>query len=112
MWLDRPNAHLTDQARADYQRLDLPAGPFESVGLWAPPRPEPRNLALPAVESRSEGVQAYYWTVRDFVRERMLRFLFAEAEDERSQLADLVARVELHWCATPRMTPITMAACS
>src|SRR5207244_3217325 len=34
------------------------------------------------------------WTVREFVRERFLRFLFAEAEDERSQIADLVARVE------------------
>ncbi len=80
----------------DYARLDLPAGPFESVGLWAPPRPEPRDLALPAVESRADGVRAYYWTIRDFIRERMLRFLFAEAEDERSQIADLVARVEVH----------------
>ena len=40
------------------------------------------------------GVRAYYWTVREFVREKYLRFLFAEAEDERSQIADLVARVE------------------
>jgi DNA helicase HerA-like ATPase len=39
-------------------------------------------------------VTAYYWTVREFVRDRYLRFLFAEAEDERSQIADLVARVE------------------
>jgi DNA helicase HerA-like ATPase len=46
------------------------------------------------VESRSDGVTAYYWTVRDFVRERFLRFMFAEAENERSQIADLVARVE------------------
>jgi uncharacterized protein len=96
MWLDRPNAHMSAQAREDYARLGLPAGPFESVGLWAPPKAEPRHLAIPAVESRSEGVQAYYWTIRDFVRERMLRFLFAEAEDERSQIADLVARVETH----------------
>jgi DNA helicase HerA-like ATPase len=39
-------------------------------------------------------VTAYYWTVQEFVREKYLRFLFAEAEDERSQIADLVARVE------------------
>jgi DNA helicase HerA-like ATPase len=96
MWLDKPNARLTAEARHDYERLDLPAGPFESVGLWAPPRPEPRDLAVPAVESRADGVQAYYWTIRDFIRERMLRFLFAEAEDERSQIADLVSRIEVH----------------
>ena len=40
------------------------------------------------------GVTSYFWTVRDVVRERLLRFLFAEEGDERSQIADLVARVE------------------
>jgi DNA helicase HerA-like ATPase len=91
MWLDRPNARLPETDRTQYERLGLPVGPFESVGLWAPPRV---GSAVPQVESRSEGVTAYYWTVREFVREKYLRFLFAEAEDERSQIADLVARVE------------------
>ncbi len=96
LWLDRPNARLTDEARVDYGRLGLPVGPFESVGLWAPPRERHAGRAVPDVEGRQDGVRAYYWTVREFVRERYLRFLFAEAEDERSQIADLVARVELH----------------
>jgi DNA helicase HerA-like ATPase len=39
-------------------------------------------------------VRAYFWTVRDVVREGLLRFMFAEAGDERSQIADLVTRVE------------------
>ncbi len=98
MWLDRPNARLTDADSVEYARLGLPVGPFESVGLWAPPRPAggPGSgaPAVPHVESRADGVTAYYWTVRDFVRERFLRFMFAEAENERSQIADLVARVE------------------
>ena len=94
MWLDRPNARLTDDARRDYEQLGLPVRPFDSVGLWAPARAGAGGQALPAVESRSDGVTAYYWTVKEFVRERFLRFLFAEAEDERSQIADLVARIE------------------
>src|SRR5262249_36516831 len=94
MWLDRPNARLSQADRAEYERLELPAGAFGSVGLWAPPRVPPAGLAVPSVESRTDGVTAYYWTVREFVREKYLRFLFAEAEDERSQIADLVARVE------------------
>jgi len=94
MWLDKPNARLAQSDRQDYERLGLEPGPFASVGLWAPPRPGVRGAALPQVEGRSEGVTAYYWTVKEFVRERYLRFLFAEAEDERSQIADLVARVE------------------
>ncbi|MBI4260912.1 MAG: ATP-binding protein [Actinobacteria bacterium] len=94
MWLDRPNARLSEADRADYEALGLPAGPFGSVGLWAPPRSRASGAAVPAVEGRATGVTAYYWTVRDFVREQFLRFMFAEAEDERSQIADLVARVE------------------
>lgn len=96
MWLDTPNAKLSDEDREDYTRLGLAAGPFESVGLFAPVRPDSGGQAIPQVESRSQGVTAYYWTIREFVRERFLRFLFAEADDERSQIADLVARVEMH----------------
>jgi hypothetical protein len=96
MWIDTPNARLTEEDREDYERIGLRAGPFESVGLWAPVRPDAGGQALPQVESRAEGVGAYYWTIRDFVRGRLLRFLFAEADDERSQIADLVARVEAH----------------
>ena len=94
MWLDRPNARLTDGDREEYAHLGLPAGAFESVGLWAPVRPDSGGEAIPHVEGRSEGVTAYFWTVREFVRERFLRFMFAESDDERSQIADLVARVE------------------
>jgi uncharacterized protein len=96
MWIDTANARLTEEDREDYERIGLRAGPFESVGLWAPVRPDAGSQALPQVESRAEGVGAYYWTIRDFVRGRLLRFLFAEADDERSQIADLVARVEAH----------------
>src|SRR5437763_1063414 len=61
--------------------------------IFVPPRPG-AGAAVAHVEGRSEGVAAYYWTVRECVREKYLRFMFAEAEDERSQIADLVARVE------------------
>jgi DNA helicase HerA-like ATPase len=75
--------------------LGLPVGPFESVGLWAPARAGTGGHPIPAVEGRAEGVAAYFWSLREFVREKYLRFLFVEAEDERSQIADLVARVEI-----------------
>ena len=98
MHLDRGNRDLDEAARAEYERLGLPVGPFASVGLWAPSRPlagQAGGDAVPQVEGRSEGVTAFYWTVREFVRERLLRFMFAEADDDRSQIADLVARIEV-----------------
>jgi DNA helicase HerA-like ATPase len=92
--LDRPNAKLTTEQRLDYERLGLPAGPFESVGLWAPVTAHAGGQAIPDTGGRKQGVNAYYWTIREFIREGYLKFLFAEAENERSQIADLVARVE------------------
>ena len=92
--LDRRNAKLTPDQERDYERLGLPAGPFESVGLWAPVTARAGGNAIPDTGGRKQGVNAYYWTIREFVREGYLKFLFAEAESERSQIADLVARVE------------------
>src|SRR5450755_1335848 len=93
LFLDKPNNRLSDQDRADYASLGLPAGPFESVGLWAPVK-RGSAVAVPDLGSRQTGVISYFWTVRDVVKDRLLRFLFAEEGDERSQIADLVARVE------------------
>ncbi|HLH64513.1 MAG TPA: ATP-binding protein [Solirubrobacteraceae bacterium] len=93
LFLDKPNARLADEHRADYKALGLEPGPFESVGLWAPVR-RGGEVAVPDTGQRHVGVTSYFWTVRDMVRERLLRFLFAEEGDERSQIADLVARVE------------------
>jgi DNA helicase HerA-like ATPase len=93
LFLDQPNARLRDQDRADYAKLGLPAAGFESVQFLAPVR---RGSAerLAAIGSRSEGVQAFFWTLRELATERLLRFLFAEAEDAASQLGFVVDRIE------------------
>src|SRR5439155_459870 len=52
MWLDRPNARLDEAGRADYDRLGLPAGPFESVGLLAPVGQRAGGQAIPATSGR------------------------------------------------------------
>lgn len=93
LFLDKANARLSDEDREDYTGLGLTPGPFESVGLWAPVK-RGGGASMPDTGSRQEGVMAYFWTVRELVRERLLRFMFAEDGDERSQIADLVARVE------------------
>jgi DNA helicase HerA-like ATPase len=93
LFLDKPNGRLSDEDRGDYATLGLPAGPFESVGIWAPVK-RGSDVTMPDTGSRQRGVTSYFWTVRDVVRDRLLRFLFAEEGDERSQIADLVARVE------------------
>jgi DNA helicase HerA-like ATPase len=93
LFLDQPNAHLPLAERETYAQLGLPAGTFESVGLWAPVKRGP-DVAMPDTGSRQRGITAYFWTVLDVVRDGLLRFMFAEEGDERSQIADLVIRVE------------------
>ena len=92
LWLDKPNARLDDAARADYAKLGLPAGPFQSVGLYAPAGRGP--TPLPDVGSRQEGVRPYLWTLRELAEDRLLRFAFSESDDARGQLGFVIERVE------------------
>lgn len=93
LFLDQPNRLLKDDARAQYARLDLKPVPFDSAQFLAPVRAGSKER-LPDTGSRQQGVQAYFWTIREFVEERYLRFLFAEADDVASQLSFVVDQVE------------------
>jgi hypothetical protein len=100
LWLDKPNRHVDEAAREQYAKLDLAPGPFQNVGIWAPVAKG--DGLMPASETRSEGVTAYAWSLHDFCRERMLRFLFAEADSETSQLSFVIRLVE-EWLADDRV---------
>jgi DNA helicase HerA-like ATPase len=100
IFLDLPNAKLDAKARDDYQRLRLPAEPFDSVQVLAPVRPGPERL--PATGSRQRGVQSFFWTLRELAEDRLLRFLFAEAEDAASQLSFVVDKIEAKLAAAAR----------
>jgi hypothetical protein len=93
LFLDQPNGGLKAEARAEYAKLGLPVGPFERVQILAPVRRGSRER-LSDTGSRQQGVTAFFWTLRELVTERLLRFLFAEAEDASSQLGFVVDRIE------------------
>ena len=93
LWLDKPNARLNDEARRAYEGLALPAGPFQSVGLFAPVRKN-SDVPMPDTGTRHVGVSPYCWTLRQFAAERLLRFAFADAEDARSQIGFVITQVE------------------
>ncbi len=93
LFLDQDNGRLREEDRAAYAKLGLPAERFESVQILAPVRKGSAER-LAATGSRGEGVQSFFWTVRELATERLLRFLFAEAEDSGSQLSFVVDRIE------------------
>lgn len=94
LFLDHENARLAQRDREKYAALGLPAGPFNSVAIYAPPRRGDPN-AVPDVATRSVGVDSYYWTLAEFVTQELLPFVFVEPEDERNQYTMLI-----HWVAS------------
>jgi DNA helicase HerA-like ATPase len=93
LWLDKPNRRLTPEIAAEYARLGLPAGPFQSVAFYAPAR-RGSDTPMPDTGSRQQGVSPYLWTLREFCRERLLRFAFVDGEDARAQIHLVISRVE------------------
>jgi DNA helicase HerA-like ATPase len=102
LFLDHPNSRLDAATRATYARLGLDAGPFPDVCVYAPPRVG--DLAgAPDVASRLTGVDAFYWTLAEFCADRLLPYVFADADDDRQQYTMVVHAVtaHLHRYATP-----------
>ena len=94
LFLDKPNARLSDKDREKYGALGLPADHFQDISLWAPASRSPIGDPVPDTGSRQEGVTPYFWSLRQFCQERLLRFLFAEADSEASQIGFAVTVAE------------------
>ncbi|GAA5160468.1 ATP-binding protein [Pseudonocardia eucalypti] len=93
LFLDHPNKRLADpEIQQGYARLGLAAEPFPSAGFFAPPIPED-TTGRPHVSGRTSGIGAFWWTLREFCAEELLRFAFADAEDERNQYTSVIHQV-------------------
>jgi uncharacterized protein len=92
LFLDHANNRLDGNARDAYRKLGLPVGPFGSVHVFAPPRPGDPN-GTPHVTARTQDVSPFYWTLAEFCEEELLRYVFADAEDERAQYTMLIGQV-------------------
>ncbi len=63
------------------------------MAFFAPAR-RGSDTPMPDTGSRQDGVQPYIWTMREFCRERLLRFVFVDGEDARAQIHLVISRVE------------------
>ncbi|WP_197026017.1 ATP-binding protein [Nocardioides sp. URHA0020] len=93
LYLDYPNTALTADQALKYAELGLPAQPFKSVHVFAPPRPgDPAGT--PNISGRAGGaVSPMFWTLQEFCRDELLSFCFADAEDDRAQYTLLIGQV-------------------
>ncbi|MEV4137143.1 ATP-binding protein [Dactylosporangium sp. NPDC049742] len=95
LFLDHPNSRLDAATEANYARLGLVAGPFPDVRVYAPPRAGDSS-GTPDVSSRLSGVDSFYWTLQEFCADRLLPYVFADADDERQQYTMVVHSVTAH----------------
>ena len=92
LFLDRANTQLDDADRERYRRLGLEPGAFGSVSFHAPPRRGDPSAAAD-VATRHRGVTSFFWTLADFCAERLLPFVFTDAEDDRQQYTIVIHNV-------------------
>ena len=93
LFLDKPNARKSAEGDLQYHKLGLTPGAFSSVSIYAPVKAR-EEVPIPDTGSRQEGVTGFCWSIEEFCRERYLRFMFAEADDETSHLSAVIDRVE------------------
>ena len=92
LFLDQRNVRLDDDLRLQYAGLGLPAEPFASAGFWAPPVPDDAT-GRPNVVGRTSGVEAFWWTITELCQRELLRYVFADAEDDRQQYTMVIHQV-------------------
>jgi DNA helicase HerA-like ATPase len=95
LFLDHPNTRLTESTVDTYAKLGLTAAPFPDVAVYAPPRAGDAS-GTPDVSSRLSGVDSFYWTLEEFCADRLLPYVFADADDERQQYTMVVHAVAAH----------------
>jgi DNA helicase HerA-like ATPase len=95
LFLDKPSNAVSTEDLVMYDKMGLPPEPFDSVQFYVPPTDNPKGPIMPEVGSRrADEVIPYFWTVRSFCRERLLRYLFSEADEDSSLLSTLIYQVE------------------
>ncbi|NUO61235.1 MAG: ATP-binding protein [Hamadaea sp.] len=95
LFLDHENNRLDEPTREAYHKLGLDAGAFKQVTVFAPARAGDPS-GSPDVASRLTGVDPFYWTLSEFTEQRLLPYVFADADDERQQYTMVVHAVAAH----------------
>lgn len=100
---DQPSSRYAERLAANpelaeqWRKLGVEEpGPFRRVAFYAPLSRHAGNTMMTDVTSRtSENLRPYGWPPYDFIRQGLLRFCFADADDSRNQLSFVEQRVRM-----------------
>ncbi len=91
LWLDKRNKNLSPEDEKALKKLGLKAEPFREVKFYVPPYEG--NPTVPDAERQDEKVVPFFWSIREFAEEGLIRFMFVEEDESKSQVPYLVERV-------------------
>jgi hypothetical protein len=73
------------------KKLGLKAEPFKEVKFYVPPYEG--NPTVPDAERQDEKIVPFFWSIGGFAEEGLIRFMFVEEEESKSQVPYLMERV-------------------
>ena len=91
LWIDKRNKRFNEKYEEDFKKMGLKPQPFADVGFYAPPEKE--GSIIPATGDRLEGIKPYCWSMKEFAKEGLLKFMFAEGEEGTSSLHYVMDRI-------------------
>jgi DNA helicase HerA-like ATPase len=91
LWLDKKNKTLDEESRKIYEAMGLRAEPFRNVKFYV--QPSNHDPHTPDCERLDRNVSPFYWSIREFAEEGLIRFMFTEGEEGVSNIHYVIDRV-------------------
>lgn len=91
LWLDKKNKNLDEESKRLYELMGLRPEPFRNVKFYVPP--SSYNPSVPDCERLDSNVVPFYWSIREFAEEGLVRFMFAEGDEGVSNIHYVIDRV-------------------
>lgn len=91
LWIDKKSKVFSPSDDDIYRIMKLPAEPFRSVKFYVPP--SLNNKEVPDCERQDERVVPFYWSMREFAEEGLIKFMFAEGEEGVSNIHYVIDRI-------------------
>lgn len=89
--IDKENLKFTQEEKEKFNLLKIPPIPFKRKEIEFYTPPNPKNQKLPLSEERQNDIQIYSWSLRDFIREKLINYLFEEEEKTDDNFYNLLS---------------------
>ncbi|MFN3813672.1 MAG: ATP-binding protein [Aquificaceae bacterium] len=91
LWIDKRNKNISEEDMRSFERMGLKAEPFRDVTFYVPPQES--NPNVPDCERQDEKIVPFYWSMREFAQEGLIKFMFVEGDEGMSNINYAIDKV-------------------